>query len=221
VSAPAPTIHRWLNGSWFKRAFHRLLFQDRLVARAFGLRMPPLDPSAPFGTHYADLTTLLLYRTLVRLIPRDAVRTAHEVGVGMFGTLSIVVSRRFPTLRLTTSTISADEVRSATATARANGVELDCIQSDVLERVAGPVDLVWWNLPYYDADVLDLVDRLLAQAHERGVVGCGGSIVLGFNTVPLPVADVEAVAARHPSFRVVDVQRFWYNPHCVLTLTHG
>ncbi len=221
MSASAPTLHRWLNGSWLKRAFHRVVFQDRLVARAFGLRMPPLDPSAPFGTHYADVTTLLLYRRLVRLVPRAAVRTAHEVGVGMFGTLAIVVSRRFPTLRLTTSTISPEEVRSATATARANGVELECIQSDVLERVEGPVDLVWWNLPYYEPDVLDCVDRLLDQAHDRGVVGPGGRVLLGFNTVPLPVADVEAVAARHPTFRVEDVQRFWYNPHCVLTLTHG
>ena len=221
MSAPAPTLHRRLNGSWLKRAFHRVVFQNRLVARAFGLHMPPLDPSAPFGTHYADLTTLLLYRTLVRLVPRDAVRTAHEVGVGMFGTLAIVMSRRFPTLRLTTSTISPEEVRSATATALANGVELDCIESDVLDRVPGPVELVWWNLPYYQPGVLDCVDRLLDQAHDRGVVVPGGRVVLGFNTVPLPVADVVAVAARHPSFRVEDVQRFWYNPHCVLTLTHG
>lgn len=183
-----------------------------------GFRMPPLDRSASFGAHYADLTTVLLYRSLVPMIGRGSVQQAHEIGVGMYGTLAIAVARKFPTLRLSTSTIDPAEVRSATRTARANGVELVCVCSDVLGDVEGAFDLIWWNLPYNEPGVRESVDRLCRQIHQRRALRPGGVVVLGFNTVPLPLAEVEGIVARHPHLRVERVTTFWYNPHCVLTL---
>jgi 16S rRNA G1207 methylase RsmC len=147
------------------------------------------------------------------------VQHAHEIGVGMFATLAIAIARRFPALRLTTSSIDADEVESAVRTARANGIELACTRSDVLEQVHGEFDLIWWNLPYYAPGVVEAVDRLCHQVEERNLLRAGGEIQLGFNTVPLAREDVEAVVERRPGLRVRHARTYWYNPHCILTIT--
>src|SRR5262245_48629375 len=121
-------IFAWLNTSSFKRFFHRALFQNRGLMRVLGFRMPPLDRSVSFGSHYADLSTVLMYRCLLRTVRQRSVRTAHEIGVGVYGTLAIAILKRFPDLDLTTSSIAANEVESACRTGRENGVQFTCVE---------------------------------------------------------------------------------------------
>ena len=211
-------LFAWLNASPLKRLFHRALFQNRSLMRVLGFRMPPLDHSARFGSHYADLSTLLMYRSLSRILRRQPLRTAHEIGVGVYGTLAIAIVKRFQTLELTTSSIAANEVESAYRTGRENGIELTCIESDVLDQVEGSFDLLWWNLPYYDPQILEYLDRLFRQVRERGSLTPSGRLVLGINTIPLPIDSVRLLLSEHPHLQIDVIERFWWNPHCVLTL---
>jgi hypothetical protein len=77
---------------------------------------------------------------------------------------------------------------------------------------------VWWNLPYLDPQVLDYVDRLFRQVGERGSLTPHGRLILGMNSIPLPLESVCAVLERYPHLRIDGIERFWWNAHCVVAL---
>lgn len=206
----------YVNQSVLKTVFHKTLFQNRALVRALGIRVPRVQASGDNFGFYGDLTTVLLARTLRTLVPRRRVARAHEIGCGFYAISCIWMKRRFPHVRVTGSTIAPKELACAERVLADNGLAIDLTLSDLLTDVEGTFDLVWWNLPYYAPNVLDLVDRLLAQAIERQALTEKGAIVLGFNGVPLPLAKVLAIGEKHAAFRVAEVRSFRWNPHHVV-----
>jgi hypothetical protein len=188
--------------------------------RTIGLKVPPLQYNSSFGSVYADLTTFLLARKISVLIPKGKIGRVHEVGVGMYGLLALHVKKRFPHVDVSASTIEPQEIESVRAIAAENAIQLDLSLSDVLAEIDGPIGLVWWNLPYYQADVVDCIDRLCAQVHDRLALQPGGLMLLGFNEVPLPASRVIAIIERYPYLRLASKERFFWNPHCLLTIEY-
>lgn len=86
-----------------------------------------------------------------------------DVGTGT-GVLAICLARAGR--RVTAIDISGAAVRTARANAARNGVEIECYESDLLERVRGRFDLILFNPPYgFGPDNLatNVAKRLLRQ----------------------------------------------------------
>jgi hypothetical protein len=210
----------WVNNSWAKTAFHTVFFANPVLLRMFGIKMPPIEATMHFGGVYGDLTTFLLARKLRKLIPQRSIRRSHEIGVGPHGTLSLYVRKRFPTLVHSASTISPQEIVRSQHIAAMNDCPYDCVESDVLERVSGQFDIIWWNLPYYEPDVLACIDRLCRQSREKDMLTPNGCVLLGFNTLPLKPDAVLDVAQKHPHLRLLEVETYAWNPHALVLLEH-
>ena len=183
---------------------------------AWELKMPPLRSDTNFDSVYADLTTVLLARKIGALLRERPISRVHEIGVGTYGVLSLYIKKKFPHVVLSASTVDPREVESARQVASANACSYDCMESDVLDRVSGTFDLIWWNLPYYQPDVEACIDRLCRQVREKDALVPGGLLLLGFNGVPLKTERVTAVIARYPRLILDECQTFSWNPHVLM-----
>jgi hypothetical protein len=215
-----------VNRSFLKTLLHDVLFRNALAMRCmWGMQVPARFKSQPFGSNYADLTTLLLRGTLCRWVRANRMSRVHEIGIGHYGVLCLYLRKTFPELTISGSTISPVEVEHASETATLNGAAFDYYVSDVLasDNVTvdqGTVDMIWWNLPYYMPEVLDFVRRLRDQVREKQALSPGGLVVLGFNGVPLDAESVRAVFDDCDWLRVKRIETFAWNPHVILTLEH-
>lgn len=70
---------------------------------------------------------------------------ALDLGTGT-GVIAVCLARLGH--RVTAADISAAAVRTARANGLRNGVQFECLQSDLLSSVTGPFDLIAFNLPY-------------------------------------------------------------------------
>lgn len=207
-----------VNRSFIKKIFHDVLFRNRFaLQQLWGLEAPALYRSLPYGANYADLTTLLLRWTLGRWIQTGNIHRLHEIGIGHYGILCLYLKRTFPRLGVSGSTISPTEVENATAVSRLNGVEPNYFVSDVLAAFDGTADMMWWNLPYYQPQCLSYLRTLRDQITEKGALRDGGLLVLGYNSIPLDAEQVQAVFAASPHFVVKRVEKFFWNPHLIVT----
>jgi methylase of polypeptide subunit release factors len=135
--------------------------------------------------------------------------------------MCIYLRKRFPSLSITGSTISETEVDNSSTTAQMNGVQIPFYVSDVLAGFKGePVEMIWWNLPYYDHRMLDWLRRLFAQVREKKALVDKGLLVLATNTVPLRAETIVAVAEGFDHLRLVEDKRHSWNPHAVLTFEY-
>lgn len=209
-----------VNRSFLKTLFHDVLFRNEfMLKRIWGLRAPERFSSSPYGNTYGDLTTLLMRRTLRRLIRTRHLSRVHEIGIGHYGLMCLYLKMQFPALTISGSTISPIEVTHATETAAMNGYESNYYLSDVLASIAGPVEMVWWNLPYYEPGVLDYLGRLRDQVRSGAALVAGGLVVLGFNGVPLDAESVRAVFDGD-DFIFTKTETFVWNPHVIFTIQH-
>ncbi|MBI2070916.1 MAG: methyltransferase [Elusimicrobia bacterium] len=164
------------------------------------------------------MTTLLLGRRLKHLAARHSWRRVHEIGVGGYGILGIYLKKRFPELSISGSSIFEDEITSSRKVASMNSAPLELFHSDVLDRVEGRYDAIWWNLPYYDRRIVFLLDKLFGQIVEKSLLRPGGMLTLGFNSIPLDAETVLSSMRRYSYFRLIGFETFWWNPHVVMTI---
>lgn len=138
-------------------------------------------------------TELLVERSLdwLRLHPHR--RKAVDVGTGS-GCIGIAVAKNIPDLQLLLSDISAKALGVARTNAQKFGLleRLEFIQSDLLDQVIGPFDLILANLPYIPTQAMmglpvskrephlaldggtsgtELINRLLDQATRQLISG--------------------------------------------------
>lgn len=115
-----------------------------------------------------------------------------DVGTGS-GAIAVTLKKTFPEISITAVDISADALWVAKMNAQMQRVELDFIESDLLDKVQGPFEAIVANLPYVPSsdipglskdvqfepklaldsgkDGLDHYRKLLPQAHQKLVSG--------------------------------------------------
>ncbi|MCX7429008.1 MAG: methyltransferase [Planctomycetia bacterium] len=181
-----------------------------------------------------DFTTLVLRRSLIHRT--RAGRRVLEIGTGPHAILSIFLAKRRRPV-ITACDINPVYVSTACEAIKRNSVQVSIFQSDLLERVGGLFDLIFFNSVYiprptgeklrldrshqYDSDWCggetgtETIARFLDQCHAH--LAAGGEILLGFNTVYLPESGVAALCREH-RYRVVTTGRTFLNPSRVLVL---
>jgi release factor glutamine methyltransferase len=118
--------------------------------------------------------TELLVETALDVIRRDRrPKRVVEVGTGS-GCVAVTLAAEVPDLRLIAGDVSALALRVCKENLRLHGVEhqVDLVQSDLVESLAGPVDLVLGNLPYIPSASLD---HLAVARGEPALALDGGS----------------------------------------------
>src|SRR5262249_8932970 len=126
-----------------------------------------------------------------------------------------------PQLSISGSTISKLEIENSSRAATLNGLQIPFYVSDVLADFKGdPVEMIWWNLPYYYSQILEYLRRLFAQVHEKKALVDGGLVVLGTNTVPLRAEAIETLVQDFGHLRLIEMKRGFWNPHAILTIEY-
>ena len=212
----------FVNGSVIKSIFHQVFFRNQTVmAIVWGVKVPPLLKTLPFGTGYTDLSGFLLRRVLTRLIQSRNLRRVHEIGIGQYGIMCIYMRKRFPQLSISGSTISQLEIENSSRAVTLNGLQIPFYVSDVLADFKGdPVQMIWWNLPYYDSQILEYLRRLFVQVQEKKALVDRGLVVLATNTVLLRAEAIATLVDSFGHLRVIEVKRGFWNPHAILTIEY-
>jgi len=215
-------IFTFVNGSFIKNIFHGLFFRQPSVMKAlWGIKVPPLARTLPFGTAYTDLTGFLLRGILPGLVRSRDLGRVHEIGIGQYGVMCVFMRKRFPLLSISGSSISPLEVENSSNAAKLNGFQFPFYVSDVLADFKGdPVELIWWNLPYYDPKALDYLRRLFDQVRAKKALVDKGLLVVATNTVPLRAEPIVSLAENFAHLRVIEVKKYFWNPHAVLTMEY-
>jgi release factor glutamine methyltransferase len=95
-----------------------------------------------------------------------------DVGTGA-GAIALALKQERPDARVTATDRSTDALALARENARAHGLEIELVHTDLLDGVAGPFDLVVSNPPYVDADELPTLAPELAHEPEEALVDRG------------------------------------------------
>ena len=193
-------------------SLHRKILQSPRIARSlFGVEVDRVFVKNGFF----DLTTLLLREDLRRRLRKFDNPKLLEIGVGRFAVLSGWLSRRVKH-RIVACDIDRVAFESAKVHVHRNNLTIDVFRSDVFGSVpAAEYDLIYWNLPYYD-DPTPLLSRLFDAAPTY--LSDAGSMVLGFNGKPLPVATLLDVLGRYPGLEVERVRSYWWNLHALVSI---
>lgn len=193
-------------------ALHRRAIQSpRLTRLLFGVEVDRTF----MRNGFFDLTTLLLREDLRRRLRRLSDPGIVEIGVGRFAVLSGWLSRRVKG-RIVACDFDRIAYESARIHVRRNGLHIDVVRSDVLSGVPeGERELIFWNLPYYD-DPEPILSRLFEAAPRY--LSDRGTLILGFNGKPLPVARVMEILARYPALEIERVRSYWWNLHALVAI---
>ncbi len=95
-----------------------------------------------------------------------------DVGTGT-GAIALALKHERPDARVTATDRSADALSLARENAEANGLEIELLEADLLEGVAGPFELVVSNPPYVAADELAMLEPELTYEPEDALVDRG------------------------------------------------
>ncbi|MCB1098818.1 MAG: methyltransferase [Verrucomicrobiales bacterium] len=213
MAAPLRYLYNnYSKGAWV-RTLHRIYMNSPLTARwHFGVDCPPLDVAALY-----DITTILLKWHLKPILKEHRDWKVLEIGVGPFAILSGYLSQ-FTNQPIDTFDIRKDLVESALKTQKMNRLDnVNIFQSDLFANVpeGSTYDLMFWNLPYY-ADPEKYLAGLFEQAPP--FLAPGGTMVLGYNSKPLPRARVLEILERYPKLRLADVRTYPWNMHELVTV---
>ncbi len=193
-------------------SLHRKIIQSPGITRLlFGVKVD----RAFVKNGFFDLTTLLLQRDLRPRLRKFAAPKLLEIGVGRFAVLSGWLSRRVK-VRIVACDFDRIAFESAKVHVQRNQLNVDVHHSDVLGSVPeAKYNLIYWNLPYYE-DPEPLLSRLFDDAPR--FLADDGSMILGFNGKPLPVATVVDVLGRYPELEVESVRSYWWNLHALVAI---
>jgi methylase of polypeptide subunit release factors len=195
------------------RRVHRRAFTSPMLARwQFGTR---IEAACAEG-YVADLTTILLYRTLRRRLRRHPGLRVLEIGAGRFAIPAGALSRE-SIVPIDAVELRPEAVASAQRVIDANGFAVRLHHADVYHELpAARYDLIYWNLPYYSD--LAYLRRLVDGTPQR--LAAGGDLVVGYNATALTRASLLTYLAAQPRLRVVGVRTWWWNRHEILVARH-
>jgi 16S rRNA G1207 methylase RsmC len=141
-----------------------------------------------------------------------------EIGIGYGAVLSGSLSRL---VDLPIDAIDLDEklVESSERHVELNGVQVNAFQSDLFENVSHThYDIIFWNLPYY-RDPDDYLRRLLLTASDY--LSPNGTILLGYNSSPLPEETVERMVRESPGLSLREFRTYGWNLHQIAIIGHA
>lgn len=191
---------------------HRKVIQSPFVTRMlFGVNVD----RAFMKNGFFDLTSILLKWDLGSRIRKLKEPRLLEIGVGRFAVLSGSLSHRI-NRKIIASDYDPIAVESSRVHVHRNGLDIEILQSDVLESVpAGKFNLIFWNLPYYD-DPEPILSRLFSSADDY--LTDDGTLILGFNGKPLAVSRVLEILGRSPALEVQSLRSYWWNLHALVAI---
>ena len=95
-----------------------------------------------------------------------------DVGTGT-GAIALAMKHERPDAHVTATDRSVEALALAGENARANELEIELLEADLLEGIAGPFDLVVSNPPYVGADELGSLEPELGHEPEDALVDRG------------------------------------------------
>ncbi|MGN6800074.1 MAG: N5-glutamine methyltransferase family protein [Gaiellaceae bacterium] len=116
-------------------------------------------------------TEVVVERCLTLIREVDAPRVL-DVGTGT-GAIALALKHERPDARVSATDRSAGALALAEENARANELEIELFETDLLEGLEGPFDLVVSNPPYVGADELSTLEPELAYEPEDALVDRG------------------------------------------------
>ena len=116
-------------------------------------------------------TEVLVERCLELLDGIDEPRVV-DVGTGT-GAIALALKLERPDARVIATYRSADALALARENAEANGLDVELVEADLLDGLAGPFDLVVSNPPYVAADELVSLEPELAHEPQDALVDRG------------------------------------------------
>jgi release factor glutamine methyltransferase len=156
-------------------------------------------------------TEVLVERCLELLDGIDAPRVV-DVGTGT-GAIALALKHECPDARVVATDRSADALALARENAEANGLDVELVETDLLDGLAGPFDLVVSNPPYVAAEELATLEPELAHEPRDALVDRGqtrrliesarfGWLVLEVHEERAPDAAAELESAGYSDVRV-------------------
>jgi len=116
-------------------------------------------------------TEMVVERCLALLKGTDEPRIL-DVGTGT-GAIALALKQERPDARVVATDRSADALQLARENATANELDIDLVQADLLDGIAGPFELVVSNPPYVGADELASLDPELSYEPADALVDRG------------------------------------------------
>jgi release factor glutamine methyltransferase len=116
--------------------------------------------------------TEVLVERCLQLIKDIAAPRIADVGTGT-GAIALALKHERPDAHVTATDRSAAALTLAHENARMNDLEIELVEADLLEGLAGPFDLVVSNPPYVGADELPALEPELRHEPEEALVDRG------------------------------------------------
>lgn len=139
-----------------------------VTVRALGQELTFLTDAGVFSRDGLDRGTELLLEALPALSGR-----VLDLGCG-WGAVGVSLAKRYPACRVTMSDVNRRALDLAAKNAQSNGARAQCVQSDGLDAVEGPFDLIVTNPPIRAGK--QVIYRLFAQSADR--LSPGGALYL-------------------------------------------
>lgn len=100
--------------------------------------------------------TEILVENVIKADPR----TIIEIGTGS-GNIAISIAKNLPTVHITATEVSIEALKVARQNAKLHGVEkqIKFVESDLLEKVDQPADIIVTNLPYIPTERIPTLDE--------------------------------------------------------------
>lgn len=112
-------------------------------------------------------------QVLLRALPEEMSGRVLDLGCG-WGAVGVSLAKRYPACRVTMSDVNRRALDLAAKNAQSNGVQAQCVQSDGLDAVEGPFDLIVTNPPIRAGK--QVIYRLFAQSADK--LSPGGALYL-------------------------------------------
>jgi release factor glutamine methyltransferase len=206
-------------------------FQKLVEKRAEGIPIAYLIHekefySRPFYVNESVLIprpeTEILIEWFEKKIGNQSVKVC-DVGTGS-GAIAVTLKKNFPDLSVTAVDISPDALQVARMNAEMHRVDIDFVESNLLENVQGPFDVIVANLPYVPSgdipglsrevqcepvlaldsgrDGLDHYGKLVPQLKEKLVSGGDVFFEYGIHQTPEMIS-----LLKHHSFTNIEVRK--------------
>ncbi|HEY1513262.1 MAG TPA: peptide chain release factor N(5)-glutamine methyltransferase [Gaiellaceae bacterium] len=116
--------------------------------------------------------TEIVVERCLELLEGTAEPRIVDVGTGS-GAIALALKDERPDARVTATDRSADALALARENAEASGLDVELVETDLLDGLAGPFELVVSNPPYVGADELDALEPELGHEPQEALVDRG------------------------------------------------